>query len=226
MGILVLNYTTAEGFFVPTLYVQVESMRILKTLNGPNYSCYFSSSAWKSPEDKANGARPVPIPSNLANAETFLTADQFYDQTIFGYAYDALKAGWQNAGFTVEDYYPHPPTPTTYIYDCSGYNFQGFNCAGYDREGYDKDGYNKAGYDRDGYDRQGYDKDGYNRQGFDRDGYDREGYDYQGCNREHKDRQGNECPAPPPGPDISGNIVDLSGNTTDLSGNTVTPESQ
>ncbi len=220
MGILVLNYTTAEGFFVPTLYVQVESMRILKTLNGANYSCYFTSSAWKSPEDKTNGAKPIPIPNYLAVAEIYLTADQFYDQTIFGYAYGALKAGWQNAGYTVEDYYPHPPTPTTYIYDCSGYNFQGFNCAGYDREGYDKDGYNKAGYDRDGYDRQGYDKDGYNRQGFDRDGYDREGYDYQGCNREHKDRQGNECPAPPPpGPD-------LSGNTTDLSGNIVIPESQ
>ena len=214
MGILVLNYTTAEGFFVPNLYVQVESMRILKTLNGPTYGCSFTSSAWKSPEDKDQGAKPIPIPTYLANAETFLTADQFYDQTIFGYAYDALKAGWQNAGYTVEDYYPHPPTPTTFIYDCSGYNFRGFNCAGYDREGYDKDGYNKEGYDRQGYDRQGYDKDGYNRQGFDKDGYDREGYDYQGCNREHKDRQGNECPAPPPPPqpDISGNLVDVSGN--------------
>ena len=200
MGLLVLNYTTAEGFDVSGLYVQVESMRILKTLNGANYGCTFTSSAWKSPQDKNNGARPIPIPTYLSTAELFLTADQFYEQTIFGFAYGALKAGWQNAGYTVEDYYPHPPTPTTYIYDCSGYNFQGFNCAGYDREGYDRQGYNRQGYDREGYDRQGYDVDGYNRQGFDRDGYDREGYDYQGCNRQHVDRQGNECPAPEPAP--------------------------
>lgn len=225
MGILVLDYTTAEGFFVPNLYVQVESIRILKTQSGPVYGCSFTSSAWKSPEDKNAGARPIPIPQYLATAESFLTADQFYDQTIFGYAYDALKQGWLNAGYTVVDYYPHPPTPTTYIYDCSGYNFQGFNCAGYDREGYDRQGYNKEGYDREGYDRQGYDKDGYNRQGYDKDGYDREGYDYQGCNREHVDRQGNPCPAPPPpGPDVSGNIIggiDNSGNTVDVSGNSV-----
>jgi hypothetical protein len=223
MGLLILRYITAEGFDVSGLYVQVESIRILKTFNGSSYGCSFTSSAWKSPEDKSAGARPIPIPFYLANAEVFLTADQFYDQTIFGYAYSALKANWVNAGYQVEDYYPHPPTPTTFIYDCSGYNFRGFNCAGYDREGYGRDGFNKEGYDREGYDREGYNKEGYDRQGFnkegydhegydregfnkegydregfnkegyDREGYDREGYDQQGCNREHKDREGNEC---------------------------------
>ncbi len=190
MGFLVSNYLTAEGFDVSGLYVQVESIRILKTLSGPTYGCSFTSSAWKSPEDKSAGARAIPIPQYLANAEVFLPADAFYDETVFGIAYDSLKQNWTNAGYTVTDYYPSPPTPTTYIYDCSGYNFRGFNCAGYDREGYDKDGFNKDGWDRDGYGRDGYDAEGYNRQGYDRQGYDREGYDYMGFDREGYDRQG------------------------------------
>jgi hypothetical protein len=172
----------------------VESMRILKTISGPTYGCTFTSSAWKSPDNKAAGNRPIPIPTWLSTAEIFLTADQFYDQTIFGFAYDALKLNWTNAGYQVQDYYPSPPTPTTYIYDCSGYNFRGFNCAGYDRQGYDRQGFNKDGWDREGYDREGYDAQGYNRQGYDRDGYDRQGYNYMGCNREGKDREGNPCP--------------------------------
>jgi len=208
MGFLVTQYLTAEGFDVSGLYVQVESIRILKTISGATYGCSFTSSAWKSPQDKDAGARPIPIPQFLANAEEFLTADAFFDQTVFGIAYTALKANWTNAGYTVIDYYPNPPTPTTYIYDCSGYNFRGFNCAGYDREGYDKDGFNKDGWDRQGYGRDGYDVDGYNRQGFDRQGYDREGFDYmgydrdgydrsgydrKGCNRQGVDREGNPC---------------------------------
>ena len=237
MGLIVVDYTTNEGFLVPQLYIQVNSIRMLKTLQGPNYGMYYSSLAYKSVEDKDSGAAPISIPMYLATAEQYLSADDFYDQTIFGFAYAALKANWLNAGYTVIDYYPQPPTPTTYIYDCSGYNFHGFNCAGYDREGYDKDGYNRQGYDREGYDRQGYDKDGYDRQGYDKDGYDREGYDREGydkegydregydregCNREHVDREGNPCPAPPPPPpDLSGNQVDVSGNTVDVSGNQV-----
>ena len=198
MGLLVLNYTTNEGFLVPQLYIQVSSIRMLKTLNGPNYGMSYGSLAYKSVEDKDSGSSPIGIPIYLANVEDYLTANQFYDQTIFGFAYGSIKRAWESAGYTVEDYYPQPPTPTTYIYDCSGYNFKGFNCAGYDIDGYDKDGFNKAGYDRQGYDRQGYDVDGYNRQGFNIEGYDREGYDYQGCSIEHLDRQGNPCPARPP----------------------------
>lgn len=219
MGLIVYNYTTNEGFLVPELYLQVSSIRMLKTLTGPTYQMVYTSLAYKSVEDKNNGVSPLAIPVYLANVDEFLSADDFYDQTIFGFAYNAIKKAWENQGYTVVDYYPNPPTPTTYIYDCSGYNFRGFNCAGYDREGYDKDGFNKEGYDRQGYDRQGYDKDGYNRQGFDKDGYDREGYDYQGCNRAHLDRQGNPCPAPPTPPEV----VDVSGNTVDVSGNAVTP---
>jgi hypothetical protein len=210
MGLLVDRYVTSEGFDVSGLYVQVESIRILKVYGGGSYGCLYTSLAYKSFDDKMNGTRPVPIPQFLANAEGMLTADQFYDQTIFGYAYDALKANWINAGYTVQDYYPHPPTPTTYIYDCSGYNFRGFNCAGYDKDGYDKQGFNKEGWDREGYGRDGYNAEGYNRQGYDREGYDRQGYDMmgydrqgydrqgfdrQGCNREHLDKDGNPCPA-------------------------------
>lgn len=210
MGILIQNYTTGEGFLVPELYVQVESMRILKTQGGGDYGCSFTSLAYKSYDDMVAGARPIPIPPYLANAEIFLTARQFYEQTIFGFAYAALKESWQAAGYTVQDFYPSPPTPTTYIYDCSGYNINGFNCAGYDKDGYDKDGFNALGYDKDGYDRQGfnhdgfdregygvdgYNKEGYNRQGYDRDGYNREGYDKDGCNRNHQDINGNPCPA-------------------------------
>jgi hypothetical protein len=246
MGIIVHNYTTNEGFLVPDLYIQVNSIRMLKTLSGPTYGMVYGSLAYKSVTDKDNGASPIAIPNYLANVEEYLTANQFYDQTIFGFAYDAIKRAWQNAGYTVEDWYPHPPTPTTYIYDCSGYSFQGYNCAGYDRDGYDRqgfnkdgwdrqgygrDGYNAAGYDRDGFDRQGYDIDGYDRsgynaagydrQGYDREGYDAEGYDRQGCNRNHQDKDGNPCPTPAPPSDLSGNTTDLSGNTTDLSGNGV-----
>lgn len=190
MGIVVLNYTTAEGFLVPELYIQVTCFRILKTLSGANYGCVYSSAAYKSVQDKDAGCAPLPIPSYLANVEEFLTANQFYEQTIFGFAYDAIKRAWQNQGYTVLDYYPHPPTPKTYTYDCSGYNFQGYNCAGYDREGYDRQGFNKEGYDREGYDRQGYNAEGYNRQGYDKDGYDKEGYDASGFDRQGYDREG------------------------------------
>lgn len=175
MGLIVLNYTTNEGFLVPQLYIQVNSIRMLKTFQGPNYGMYYSSLAYKSIEDKDSGASPIGIPGNLANVEQYLSANDFYDQTIFGFAYSALKANWETAGYVVQDYYPQPPTPTTYIYDCSGYNFQGFNCAGYDRDGYDKEGYNKEGYNR------------------------------GGCNSQHLDKDGNPCPAPTPIPDVSGN---------------------
>lgn len=213
MGLLVQNYTTDQGFVVSELYIQVSCIRMLKTMSGPTYGMVYMSQAFKSQSDMFSGASPITIPPYLANVEQFLTADDFYNQTIFGFAYGAIKAAWQNAGYTVFDWYPSPPTPTTYIYDCSGYNFQGFNCAGYDIDGYDRDGFNQAGWDREGYgrdgynaagyNRQGYDRDGYDidgydmfgydRQGYDRQGYDREGYDRQGCNRDHVDRDGNPC---------------------------------
>ena len=190
MGILVENYTTQEGFLVPELYVKVESIRILKTLSGPTYGCVYTTSAYKSYDDCQAGARPIPIPQWLANAEEILTANQFYEQTVFGFAYDAVKRGWQSAGYVCVDYYPFPPTPTTYTYDCSGYNFLGFNCAGYDHDGYDKDGFNAAGWDRQGYGRDGYNAAGYDRQGFNREGYDIDGYDRNGFNAAGYDRQG------------------------------------
>ncbi len=190
MGILVLNYTTNEGFTVPELYVQVSCIRMLKTLSGPNYGMVYTSNAYKSVDAKENGSSPVAIPVWLANVEEVLTANQFYEQTIFGFAYDCIKRAWEAQGYVVQDFYPHPPTPTTYTYDCSGYNFLGFNCAGYDREGYDKDGFNKDGWDRQGYGRDGYNAEGYNRAGYDRDGYDKDGYDINGYDRQGYDRQG------------------------------------
>ena len=250
MGILVLNYTTNEGFLIPEMYILVNSIRMLKTLSGPNYGMVYTSIAYKSVDDKDNGYSPIAIPQYLTNVEEFLTASDFYKQTIFGFAYDAIKRAWEAQGYTVQDYYPHPPTPTTYTYDCSGYNFDGFNCAGYDREGYDKDGFNAAGwdrqgygrdgfnaagYDREGFNREGYDIDGYNRQGYNAEGYDRQGYDINGYNaagfdrngydREGYDAQGYDrqgCNRQHV--DISGNpcpAQDISGNTVDVSGNTV-----
>jgi hypothetical protein len=210
MGILVQNYTTEQGFLVPELYIQVNCIRMLKTMSGPTYGLTYISQAFKSVSDFQSGATPITIPTYLANIDDFQDADNFFDQTIFGFAYAAIKKAWEAAGYTVYDWYPNPPTPTTYIYDCSGYNFRGFNCAGYDKDGYDKDGFNKDGWDREGYGRDGYNAEGYNRQGYDRDGYDRDGYDYmgydrqgydrqgynrQGCNRENKDKDGNPCPA-------------------------------
>ncbi len=244
MGLIVYNYTTNEGFLVPELYIQVNCIRMLKTLAGPNYGMVYSSLAYKSVTDKDNGVSPLAIPTYLANVEQFLTANDFYNQTIFGFAYDAIKAAWQNAGYTVIDWYPQPPTPTTYIYDCSGYSFQGFNCAGYDRDGYDRqgfnkegwdrqgygrDGYNAAGYDRDGFNRQGYDIDGYDRSGFNAEGYDRQGFDRQGYDKDGFDRQGYDKD----GYDRNGydrqgcnrQHLDVNGNPCpgDLSGNVVPP---
>lgn len=184
MGLLVLNYTTNQGFVVPQLYLQVNSIRMLKTLSGPTYGMSYSVLAYKSVEDKDAGVSPISLPNYLAYTEEYLNANDFYDQTIFGFAYGAVKKTWQNAGFTVEDYYPSPPTPTTYIYDCSGYSFRGFNCAGKDREGYDRQGFNPQGYDREGYDRTGFNTEGYDREGYDREGYDKEGYNREGLNRD------------------------------------------
>lgn len=217
MGLIVQNYTTEQGFLVPELYIQVSCIRMLKTSGGNAYGMLYSTTAYKSLADRDSGNQPITIPSYLANIEQFLKADEFYEQTIFGFAYDAIKLVWQNAGYVVTDFYAQPPTPKTYIYDCSGYSFQGYNCAGYDKDGYDKqgfnkDGFNRAGYDKDGFDKdgwdfQGYGRDGYNAAGYDRQGYDREGYDKngydksgfdrQGCNIEGKDKDGNPCPAAP-----------------------------
>lgn len=193
MGLIVFNYTTVQGFSIPQMYLQLSNIRMSKVIDCSNYQMYYSCLAWKSLDDKDNGAGPVTIPSKLANVEEYLTADDFYDQTIFGFAYDALKRAWEAAGYVVEDYYPKPPTPTTYIYDCSGYSFRGFNCAGWDRQGYGKDGFNKQGWDREGYGRDGYNAAGYNRQGYDRDGYDKDGYNANGCNREGVNREGAPC---------------------------------
>ncbi len=207
MGLLVLNYTTSQGFLVPELYLQVTNIRMLKTLQGPNYGMSYSVTAYKSVQDKDAGVSPIGLPNYLAYAEEVLTANDFYDQTIFGFAYGAVKRVWESHGFVVQDYYPQPPTPTTYIYDCSGYSFRGFNCAGYDSEGYDRSGFNRAGWDREGYDRQGYnaqgydrngyDKDGFNKDGLDSRGYDREGYDKNGCSKLCLDRNGNPCTPTP-----------------------------
>ena len=190
MGLLVQNFLTAQGFDISGMYLKINYMRILQVLNGSSYGCTFSILAYKSFETFEAGAQPIDIPSNLSSTDIYLTADQFYDQTIFGYGYDAIKALWQNAGYIVTDYYPHPPTPTTYTYDCSGYNYRGFNCAGYDREGYDRQGFNKDGWDREGYGRDGYNAEGYDRQGFNRQGWDRDGYGRDGFNAEGWDRDG------------------------------------
>jgi hypothetical protein len=204
MGLIALNYTTSQGFLVPQLYLQITSIRMLKTLQGPTYGMSYAIQAYKSVEDKEAGLSPIPLPNYLAYAEEVLTADDFYTQTIFGFAYTKIKRVWTSHGFVVEDYYPHPPTPTTYIYDCSGYSFRGFNCGGRDREGYDRAGFNSFGIDREGYDREGfnsegynregYDREGYNREGYDKDGYNKEGYDKDGYNKEGIDREGNSKP--------------------------------
>lgn len=189
MGVIALNYTTSQGFVVPQLYIQVISIRMLKTLQGSSYGMSYGVEAYKSLEDKEAGVSPIPLPNSLAYAEEVLSADDFYNQTIFGFAYNKIKRVWTSHGYVVEDYYPQPPTPTTYIYDCSGYSFRGFNCAGRDREGYDRAGFNSLGIDREGYDRQGFNSEGYDREGYDREGYSKDGYNKQGV-----DRNGNPKP--------------------------------
>ena len=196
MGVIVQNFTTAEGFIIPELYIQIATIRISKSgTNSANYSCVYFSQAFKSYADMQAGRNPVVIPAYLANGEEILSALQFYEQTIHGFAYGCIKRLWTRDGYTVVDYYRSPPTPTTYIYDCSGYDIHGFNSDGWDREGYGRDGFNKDGWDREGYGRDGFnpmgwDCEGYGRDGFNIDGWDREGYGRDGFNPMGWDREG------------------------------------
>ena len=112
-----------------------------------------------------------------------LAPDDFYKQTLYGYAYTAIKAAWTAAGYTVTDIHETgQPYPNTFIYDASGFNFAGFNHLGWDSDGYGEDGFNASGYDREKYDRNGYNAAGYNRGGFKPDGFNIDGYDVMGFN--------------------------------------------
>ena len=184
MGFGVCQYTTEEGFVVPELYITIDSIRMVRTFQGEDYSCFVTSSAWKSKEDRDSGVKAISIPKWLSSTEILVRSNDCFDQTILGIAYDALKVRWQQQGFTTQDRY-ESMNPKTFIYDSSGFTRHGYNAEGYSREGYDKDGYNKDGYDREGY----------NKQGFDSSGYTREGYDSNGCNKDHLDKEGNPCPS-------------------------------
>jgi hypothetical protein len=210
MGILVgPTYNTNEGFVIPWMYLDIQSLRFVTTLSGNTLSAVFVVSAYKSIEDKLAGAIPIRIPNNLSTAETFIHPSEFYLKTPYEIAYEQITLVWEAAGYEVQNVLePDQPAPYTYIFNSSGYDYNGFNAQGLDKDGYDRNGFNAQGWDRDGYDkdgynaagfnRAGYDKNGFNAQGFNSMGYDKDGYDKDGYNMMGLDKDGN--PRPPINP--------------------------
>ena len=191
MGITAGPYTTEEGFTIPTVYLSIDCFRLLKALGSVNFGTLFVVNAYRSRDDKLAGRQALRMPAYLTNVEMFLAPDDFYKQTLYGYAYDRIKAVWTGAGYTVTDIHEAgQPYPTTYIYDASGFNFLGFNANGWDAEGYGEDGFNLAGWDREHYNRQGFNAAGYNRGGFNKDGFNKDGYDIMGLNAAGYDKDG------------------------------------
>jgi len=191
MGITAGPYTTEEGFTIPTVYLSIDCFRLLKALGSSDFGTLFVVNAYRSRADKLAGRQALRMPAYLTNVEMFLSPDDFYKQTLYGYAYDRIKAVWTAAGYTVTDIHEAGQlTPTTFIYDASGFNFAGFNHLGWDSAGYGEDGFNLAGWDREHYNREGYNAAGYNRGGFDKDGFNAEGYDMMGLNAAGWDKDG------------------------------------
>jgi hypothetical protein len=235
------TYTTEEGFEISPLYLSVSGFRFLQLSGSLNYQAVVYVEGFKSREDKYAGRKPIALPAYLANAEGFVSTLDFIRKGAFGVFYHIVKQVWTQAGYTVEDIKEMGQCdPQDFVFDCSGFNVDGFACSGYNRDGFDKDGFNKDGWDRWGYNRQGYDADGYNRQGYnaqgfnkdgfnrfgyDAEGYDRDGYNNQGYNRAGFDRDGyNRF-----GLDVNGNprpqptIMPSTITVLDLSGSEVTP---
>ena len=191
MGITAGPYTTEEGFTIPTVYLSIDCFRLLKALGSSEFGTLFVVNAYRSRDDKVAGRQALRMPAYLTNVEMFLSPDDFYKQTLYGYAYDRIKAVWTGAGYTVTDILEAgQATPTTFIYDASGFSFLGFNHLGWDSAGYGVDGFNPSGYDREGYDRNGYNVSGYNRAGFNPEGFNVDGYDAMGFNAEGWDKDG------------------------------------
>jgi len=191
MGITAGPYTTEEGFTIPTVYLSIDCFRLLKALGSSDFGTLFVVNAYRSRADKLAGRQALRMPAYLTNIEMFLSPDDFYKQTLYGYAYDRIKTVWTAAGYTVTDILEAGhPTPTTFIYDASGFNFAGFNHLGWDSEGYGEDGFNATGWDREQYNREGYNAAGFNRGGFDKDGFNAQGYDMMGLNAAGWDKDG------------------------------------
>ena len=191
MGITAGPYTTEEGFTIPTVYLSIDCFRLLKALGSSNFGTLFVVNAYRSRDDKLAGRQALRMPAHLTNVEMFLAPDDFYKQTLYGFAYDRIKAVWTTSGYTVNDILETDQlTPTTFIYDASGFNFAGFNHLGWDSAGYGEDGFNVTGWDREQYDRNGYNAAGYNRGGFNKDGFNAEGYDMMGLNAAGWDKDG------------------------------------
>lgn len=185
------TYTTAEGFEISPLYLSVSGFRFLQVQGSNRYHSVVFVEGFKSREDKYLGRKAIQLPANLANAEGFVTMMDFLRKGAFGVFYDIVKTTWRNAGYVVEDVSEmNECKPEDYVYDCSGFNVDGFNCAGFDINGYDTAGFNSNGVDRDGFNRQGFDSEGYNRNGYNSEGFNREGYNPFGYDRDGYDREG------------------------------------
>ena len=183
MGITVGPYTTYEGFVLPTMYLSIESFRLVKTLSNDLFGCVFTVGAYQSREALHAGASSIRIPQSLANCEGFINSADFVKQSMYGTAYDQVKKTWLAAGYpSINVGEDDQVTPTTFSYDASGYNFLGFNSHGLNRLGYNAQGFNVEGYNAQGYTASGFNAEGYSPQGFNAQGLNAEGYDFYGFN--------------------------------------------
>jgi hypothetical protein len=198
MGILAgPSFTTSQGFVLSTVYLSVNFYRFIPNLDG-TMQCVIGLSAFKSRQDKYTGVEPISIPVSLSTIDVNIPQLEFYRKSLHGVAYDIIKDRWRANGYTFNDIYEtNQPSPTQFVYDCSGFNIDGFantgfnaqgynslgfNSAGYNAFGYDASGYNAAGLDLNGFNAAGYNTEGYNRMGFDKDGFNKDGYDRMGYN--------------------------------------------
>ena len=127
MGITVSPYTTDEGFVLDTMYLSIESFRLVKTLSNDVFGCVFTVAAYKSRDALHAGVSPIKIPQHLANCEAFVRPTDFYTTTIYGIAYQRVKDVWFSHGFQIRDVQePNQPSPTSFVYDSQGIQLRGF----------------------------------------------------------------------------------------------------
>lgn len=185
------TYITDEGFEISPLYLSVSGFRFLQVQGSLRYHAVVYVEGYRTREDKYAGRKSIVLPAYLANAEGFVNTLDFIRKGAFGVFYTLVKSTWTTAGYVVHDVEEmNQCKPEDYVFDCSGFNLDGFNCSGFNRDGYDKYGFNKDGVDIQGYNRQGYDSEGYTRDGFNADGFNREGFNPFGFDKDGYDRNG------------------------------------
>jgi hypothetical protein len=177
MGITVNSaFTTSEGFTVTNMYLSIDTIRLTKGVSDGNFWGTFAISAYIDRQSKITGKRAISLSLSLQSAESQVKPPDFYSKTLYGIAYEAIKAKWSSRGYQISNVLEEGQfAPDHFIYDCSGYNFEGFDHSGFNRQGYNANGFNADGFNVHGYNLEGFDKDGFDMMGYNASGVDRNG---------------------------------------------------